>query len=372
MRYYIVFILFITVCMSGTAQDNLSSIETTAYRRVIVYAGPGITYPELTFLNAGIPATIIERNTTGTWVRVQRYDNDETVMDGWIVSGFLNLPPELNYADIPENRELADADSETVTSESMSELYEMPIIPTISDAMVDVFQRGQMVGNHANSITKVGDSLSASEQFISIFNEENHILGPYAYLEPTLNFYAESTGNDNLASRIGMTSYTVRDSMWATDERCESGETPLDCEYRVHQPAIAFIIFCGNDVRHMTDEEYDEQIRLIVDETLEAGVIPVLFTCSTHPDEDFFWQSINFNLRLKTIAEEYEIPAINLWTAARHLPEFGLDEDLIHLRHSGFNYLKYDAGQEAYSGLSLQNLLVLRTLHEIRLTLESG
>jgi hypothetical protein len=137
----------------------------------------------------------------------------------------------------------------------------------------------------------------------------------------------------------------------------------------VNNPAIAFILFCGNDVRHMTDEDYDEQMRMMVAEILREGTIPVLSTCSTHPEEDFFWQSINFNLRLKHIAEEHEIPIINLWSAARHLPEYGLDEDMIHLRQTGFNFLKYDSGQEAYSGVSLQNLLVLRTLHEIRLTL---
>jgi hypothetical protein len=371
MRYCLFIIGMLLLFLPVSAQNMDAPIETTAYRQVIVYSGPGITFPEVTVLNAGIPATIVERNNIGNWVRVQRYDNENVVMDGWVISGYLNLPPELQYGDIPVNTELADADTSTVDSASMAELYNLPIIPTLSDAMVEVFQRGQFVGNHADVITKVGDSLSAAEQYISIFSEAEYILGPYAYLESTLLYYRDSTAHDSIASQIGMTSYAVFDPFWADEEVCESGETPLACEYRLHKPSIAFIIFCGNDVRHMTDEDYGVQMQMVVEESIEAGVIPVLFTCSTHPVEEFFWQSINFNLRIKALAEHYEIPVINLWAAARHLPEFGLDEDLIHLRHSGFNFLKYDAGQEAYSGISMQNLLVLRTLHEIRTTLES-
>jgi hypothetical protein len=372
MRFGYFFLVILLLTLPVVAQNNEAAIETTAYQRVLVYAGPGITFSEVTFLNPGIPATIIERNNIGNWVRLQRYDNGNVVMDGWVISGYLNLPTELQYGDIPVNETLADADPSTVQSASMSELYTMPIIPTISEAMIDIFERGQAMGNRANVITKVGDSLSVAEQYISIFSEDEHILGPYAYLESTLNFYAESTAQESIASQIGMTSYAVFDPFWADSELCESGESSLSCEYRLHQPSIAFVIFCGNDVRHMTDEDYDVQIRLIVEQSLEAGVIPILFTCSTHPAEDFFWQSINFNLRIKTIAEVYEIPAINLWAAARHLPEFGLDEDLIHLRHSGFNFLKYDAGQEAYSGISLQNLLVLRTLYEVYTVFDLG
>lgn len=370
MRFCYFFFAMIMLTLPVVAQDTESTIETTAYRQVLVYAGPGITFPEVTVLNPGIPATIIERNTIGNWLHVQRYDNGNVVMDGWVIAGYLNLPSELQYGEIPINDILSDADPTTVTSESMAELYTMPIIPTISDVMLDVFEHGQTLGNQANVMTKVGDSLSAAEQYISIFSAEEYILGPYAYLESTLLFYADSTAQNSVASQIGMTSYAVFDPFWADSEVCQSGESPLTCEYRLHQPSVAFVIFCGNDVRHMTDEDYDGQMRMIVEQSLDSGVIPVLFTCSTHPDEAFFWQSINFNLRIKTIAEDYEIPAINLWSAARHLPDFGLDEDLIHLRHSGFNFLKYDSGQEAYSGISLQNLLVLRALHEIRRTLD--
>lgn len=352
---------------------NTSPNVATSYRQTYIHAGPGHTYVDVGTLNPGIPVEVVERNTIGTWLRVQRLGSDGSIaVDGWVMTGFLNLPPELTYSQIPVNIDLADADPSRVNSNSMSELYTVPIIPTISDTMVSVYWRGQAFGNQANVITKVGDSLSASDQYLSLFSAPEYELGPYDFLEATLLYYRESTAEESVAAQIGLSTYVVFDPIWADDERCAPNETPLACEYRNKQPSVAFIMFGPNDVRSMTEVEYAEQMRRIVEESLLAGVIPVLFTFSTHEDEEFFWQSINFNLELVALAEEYDVPLVNLWAAARPLPQFGLDEDLVHLAHSGFDTLKYDTGHETWYGISLQNLLALRTLHNIRLTLGLG
>ncbi len=64
------------------------------------------------------------------------------------------------------------------------------------------------------------------------------------------------------------------------------------------------------------------------------------------------------------------MPLINLWSAARALPNYGLDVDRIHMLTSGFDYLYYATGHEAWYGVSLQNLLALRMWYEIRLALD--
>lgn len=377
MMYRLVLIALFLLGWGGgiQAQDAAMPLPHTAtsHRQTFLHAGPGHTFVDVATLNPGIPVEIVERNSSGTWLRVRRYASDGRVaLDGWVMTGYLNLSPELNYAQIPVNLDLADADSSRVNSQSMSRLYAVPIIPTISDTMVSVFWRGQAFGNQPNVITKVGDSLSATDQYLSPFSAPEYELGPYDFLEPTLLYYGASTAQDSVAAQIGLSTYVVFDPLWADDEICEPNETPLACEYRTKRPSVAFIMFGPNDVRSMTETEYAAQMRLIVEESLLAGVIPVLFTFSTHEDEAFFWQSINFNLELVAIAEEYSVPLINLWSAARPLPQFGLDEDRVHLAHSGFNTLKYDTGHETWYGVSLQNLLALRTLHNIRLTLGLG
>jgi len=72
---------------------------------------------------------------------------------------------------------------------------------------------------------------------------------------------------------------------------------------------------------------------------------------------------------LAELAEEYEVPLINYWLAAQDLPENGLDEDDVHLTHSGFRNMTYNTGHEAYYGMSLLNLLAARVLDDLRLTL---
>ena len=374
---YLILVLsaFLTMGLTPTPEPTVDPnvvkpYETTAYRQIAVYDGPGETYHQSTFLNPGLPIQIIERNRIGNWVRVIRTDNGNVVMDGWVVSAFLNQDENLKYSQIPVNRDLPDhAAEETQDGASLTELYKLPIIPELSDEMVKVYHRGQILGNHSNVITKVGDSLSASDKYLTIFAQDDYDLGPYDYLEDTLLYYGKSVSGTSVASRIGLSTYVVFDPQWADKDLCLPNESPLDCEYRIKQPAVSFILFGPNDVRSMTETEYGEQMRMIVETTLDRGIIPVIFTFSADPEVELYWQSINFNLELKKIAEDYKVPVINLWAAAQRLPEYGLDEDGIHLAHSGYFYLKFSGGDEAFYGVTLQNLLALRMLDEIRKTL---
>lgn len=375
---YLIFILSAVLTMGLTPTPEPTSdpnvvkpYETTAYQQIAVYEGPGETHHQITFLNPGLPVQIIERNHTGNWVRVIRTDSGNVVMDGWVISAFLNQDENLKYSQIPVNRDLPDhAAEETQEGASLTELYKLPIMPELSDEMVQIYRRGQILGNHSNVITKVGDSLSASDKYLTIFAQEDYDLGPYDYLEDTLNYYGESISGTTVASRIGLSTYVVFDPQWADKDLCLPNESPLDCEYRIKQPAVSFILFGPNDVRSMTETEYGEQMRMIVEATLDRGIIPVVFTFSADPDVELWWQSINFNLELKKIAEEYKVPVINLWAATRRLPDYGLDVDGIHLAHSGYFYLKLSGGDEAFYGVTLQNLLALRMLDEIRRTLD--
>jgi len=344
--------------------------ETTAYQRLIMYQGPGHTHRQADILNPGLPIKIVERNHTGNWVRVIRTTEDGTVaQDGWVESAFLNQDENLKFSEIPVNRDIPDHDPENSgEGESLKELYALPILPKLSDEMVEIYNRGQILGNHSDVITKVGDSLSVSDKYLTIFAQEDYDLGPYDYLEDTLNYYAESAGKPSVAARIGLSTYVVFDPQWADKDLCQPNESPLECEYRIKQPSVAFILFGPNDVRSMTETEYGEQMRMIVEATLERGIIPVVFTFSADPDVELWWQSVNFNRELIKIADDYKIPVINLFAATRTMPDYGLDEDGIHLAHSGYFYLKFSNGDEAFYGVTLQNLLALRMLDEIRKT----
>jgi hypothetical protein len=371
MRFFVVVLLLGCVISGHVGAQEASPMEVTPHTRAVVYKGPGHTFQQATWIEAGVPATIIERNRVGNWLRLQRVTEEGTVvMDGWVMTGYLNLSPDLSFVDVPVNVATGDADPSTVKFVSVAALYEAPIIPEVSEAMREVYTRGQEMGNIGKNITKVGDSLSADPLYLGLMSQFQRELGAYDYLEETIAYFGPSTASESVAARVGMTSLVIFDPMWSDPEKCNAGETPLECEYRRKQPSISMIMFGANDVKHMTDSEFDVQIRLIVDETLARGIIPVLSTFSYSPDADLWWQSVNFNQRLIDISREYEIPLVNLFAAAQPLPDYGLDIDQVHMKHSGFDYLKFDTGHETWYGVSLRNLLSIRMLDELRRTLE--
>lgn len=353
--------------MAIGAQTQSPQPVVTAYRDSILYTGPGDSFLQTMWLRAGVPVEVWQRNHTGNWLFVVNQDAD---ISGWVMTGYLNQNPDLRFSDIPVNTELADGDPDNIEQPSVAALYAVPVIGQVSDAMIEVYERGQELGNRAQVITKVGDSLSADSLYLTPMSRDDFILGPYDYLEDTIRYYGESTAAISVAARIGLTSYVVFDPMWSDPQLCNPGESPLECEYRRKQPSIALIMFGGNDVRHIDEERFADNMRAIVEFTLERGIIPVLSTFSYSEDSGYWWQSVNLNQAIIDVAAEYEVPLINLWLAARPLDNYGLEGDLTHMTHSGFVFLKYDTGHESWYGVSLRNLLAIRMLYEIQQTLE--
>ncbi len=367
-----IFICFLVVFLAPTSRvrsqdEELPPTQTVAYREAYLYGGPSETYPQLGVLEVGVRVDITERNGIGNWLHVVGVSNPS--IDGWVMTGFLELDEDLDFSDVSVNVELEDANTEALDDARVAALYAVPIISDVSPTMQLIYRRGQALGNESNVVTKIGDSVTADPTYLGPMNRDDNELGPYDYLQPTLNFFGENMVQTSVAARISLTTYSVFDPMLADGSLCESNETPLDCEYRVRKPSVSFIMFGANDVRHIDVERFDEQMRLIVEETLAHGVIPVLSTFSYDENAGYWDQSLDFNLAIATIAEDYEVPIINLWAAARALPQYGLDGDDVHMAHSGFLGLKYDTGHESWYGVSLRNLLSLRMLEEIKSTL---
>ena len=128
-------------------------------------------------------------------------------------------------------------------------------------------------------------------------------------------------------------------------------------------------MFGPNDLLRIRCRNLTCRCAQIVEDTINHGMIPVLSTFSYDPGMGLWMQSVNFNRRLVKIAADYQVPLINLWLAARALPDYGLDDDHIHMKHWGFDYLKFDRRHVAFSGAALRNLLSIRTLDEIRRTI---
>lgn len=339
--------------------------ETYAYRPAVVYAGPGDTFRQLGVLRSGNTVSIIERNHIGNWLHIQQKDrNNFLKLDGWVMTGYLKLSPELRFSQVAVNTDIADADPSNVKSASLAQLYAEPILSPVSDPMREVYQRGQTLGIRSRVITKVGDSLTFNPIYLEPMNRDDNDLGPYDYLKDALDYFSKSAG-PSAAANIGLNVYSVFDPGWKHKTQCLTNESPLVCEYRRKMPSVAFILFGPNDVRFESVDKYQAQMQKMVEETLARGIIPVLSTFSADPNRPYWDEAVSFNLAIVDVAHEYDVPLINLWAAARPLPEYGLDVDHVHMKNSGFVYLKFSTGHESWYGTSLRNLLSLCMLDEI-------
>lgn len=326
-----------------------------------VYTGPGPIFPQVGALNPGDSVQLMERNQTGMWVRVQRES-----LSGWVLSGHLQFAPPFSLDSVPLNSQVRDGDPSAAPNmyEALLNLY--PVVPAaISDNMRAVYARGRRLGNQPFVATKIGDSVLANEWYLLPMAAADVELGPYAYLQRALAIFGPGM-SESAAARKGLTSAVVFDPFWADKARCQPGEAPLDCEYRLKRPSVAFIMFGPNDMKAMPVDDYRVNMRRIVEETIAAGTIPVLITFSSHPKVPTWTDSLKYNASLLDLATKYQVPLINLWLAARVLPDYGLDRDHIHLKNSGYDHLTYTDGQEAQSGVALLNLLSLEVLDQIR------
>jgi len=177
-----------------------------------------------------------------------------------------------------------------------------------------------------------------------------------------IDHFADSLAADSLAAYDGLVTAAALDPLFANPLACLPGETPLRCEYRVRRSSFAIIMFGAQDLLFASPDEFDRNLRQIVHETIEAGVVPIL---STFPGNLHRWDdTLALNRIVVQIARDYDIPLVNLWRALDGLPNHGLEDDGRHLSppvtHSGDL-----TGENLRRGYPLRNLVSLQALDAV-------
>jgi hypothetical protein len=261
-------------------------------------------------------------------------------------------------------------------------LLDTPVLYNVdTQAVKDIFQRGHELGNRADIFTKIGDSNTTSGDFLQPIAVENECqLGDYSHLQATIDYFSisydggesNSFTHTSVAAQNGLSSNGLLDPMWA-GEGCEGNENPVACEYRRQKPSIAIMMIGLMDTRYDTDPAlYHDNLEAAVQYLIEQGVIPVLTTIIVLPDQETlsFDLSIRFDAALLDIADEYQIPLINLWAAVQDLPDFGIGPDRTHLKQKVGVFCDFTGAQDEI-GSTLRNLLTLQALDAIRETVQA-
>ena len=241
----------------------------------------------------------------------------------------------------------------------------LPIVPDqVSGRVREIYQNGLAQGNNPHVFSRIGDCASAAPAFLVGFDGPYN-LGAYTALQPAITYFQGSFKRPSLAAKAGLNSAGLLSTLW-TGKECQKGESLLDCQYRLDRPGFAFISIGTNEAYYVHENpgSFEKNMRLILDDTIARGIVPVLATKADNVEGD---QSINATIA--RLALEYQIPLWNFWRAAQPLPKHGL-VDPEHLNSVSYaNFTDFSIPNSLEYGAQVHNLTALQMLDFLRLQL---
>ena len=171
-----------------------------------------------------------------------------------------------------------------------------------------------------------------------------------------------SFATTSLSAAIGWSTAHVLDVNFSNQWLCESGEIPLQCEYRIVKPAIAIIMLGTNDVTWMEGQRFFTNLSAIVDVSAENGVIPVL--CTIPPRAGLSEKVDEFNRLIVTVTREKSVPLCDYGRWMRGVPNGGISSDGVHpsVPPGGLNQVVAFTPENLSYGYTLRNLVTLHVL----------
>jgi hypothetical protein len=335
LAWLVLVMLFLSAC---TSESHAISSPTIPPTRILSFATPGATPTA-----SPIPSTTatVFRGLIPTQITPSAVPTEQ--------NPFTDLSRMLSFM-------LNPSAPTSVNGLAYEEFILMP--PNVIANIRRIYRRGQRLERDSQAFSRTGDSTIERPNFFYHFDEGEYHLGAYAYLQPTIDYYAGSFGHDSVAVRRGLHTWSVLDPMWA-DGECESGEHMLDCEFRLHNPGIFFIRLGSNDsgAADLTEESF----RAIIEYCIDAGVIPVLGTKA-----DRFEGSNATNELIRALAEEYELPLWDFDLVASTLENRGLGNDGVHLTTFPANDWRLPEGFSSGHGLhNLTGLIMLNAIWQV-------
>ena len=220
---------------------------------------------------------------------------------------------------------------------NLDQWQSLPILPeNIDPTLQKVYQAGLEFGNDPHAFSIFGDCQTRPEEFFGVFERDASVFeGLSPELQETVENFAGSFTRESPTAQDGTTPGSLLWQAWHRgDYGCTFAETPVECELRIHRPSFVII-----QVGTHFESRNTDYLRRIIEQLIEAGVVPILATKADNRELD---HRINRDMAL--LASEYDLPLWNFWAAVSDLPERGLytrsDRPL-----QGDIYLTDEAGQ---------------------------
>ena len=250
--------------------------------------------------------------------------------------------------------------SETSTSTPLPPDFwqKLPVIPDkVSDRMRAIYSLGLSLGNSPHVFSRIGDCNSAAPGFMVGF-DGNYNLGTFTSLQPGVDYFKGSFKRPSLAAKAGLNTAGLLTTLW-TGPECQSNESLLDCQYRLDHPSFAIIAIGSNETYYVHHDliSFERNLRLVIEDTLAHGIVPVLGTKADNLEGDN-----SINATIARLAVEYELPLWNFWRVAQTLPDLGLT-DPSHLSSVSYtNFTDFSIPHAMDYGAQVHNLTALQML----------
>ncbi|HQV93433.1 MAG TPA: SGNH/GDSL hydrolase family protein [Anaerolineales bacterium] len=193
----------------------------------------------------------------------------------------------------------------------------MPVIPTNIDlSLQKVYERGLKLGNDPRAFSLFGDCQARPEEFLGVFETDESLFASLPPdLQKTVDNFRGSFNRESPAAQDGTTPGALLWIQWHQGKYdCTFAETPVECELRIHRPSFVII-----QIGTHFESRNTEYLRKIIEQLMDAGVIPILATKADNREKD---ERVNEDMAL--LASEYDLPLWNFWAAVERLPNRGL------------------------------------------------
>ena len=197
-----------------------------------------------------------------------------------------------------------------------------PVQPTVSARAVEIYRRGIAAGNDPQSFSTIGDCQSESNVFLGIYDTDRYFFAKGdEYLQATVDYYKGVFQRQSLSVRDGLSAPSALSPTWAYAGKCDANENPVQCELRVHKPAVMFINLGTNWRADASTDAYEKYLRQIVELVIANGTVPILSTKADNVEG-----GNRINQVTARVAHDYDVPLWNFWALAQYLPDHGLDK----------------------------------------------
>lgn len=217
----------------------------------------------------------------------------------------------------PQATSTPRVESATLTATpNLNAWMSLPVRPEAGENVRAIYERGIELGNDPNAFSIFGDCQAEPQEFLGVYDIDAALVQSLPpELRETVEQFSGSFERESPTAQDGTTPGALLWDQWHRGEYgCQFGETPVDCELRVHRPSFVII-----QIGSHFESRNTEYLRRIIAQLIENGSVPILATKADNRELD---HRINRDMAL--LADEFDLPLWNFWASLSDLPNRGL------------------------------------------------